>query len=199
MFNGKTVDILLLAGLVMASLFCIAKVQDKLPGGMRKMAMTVAPVPTGVTSPSLTTFLMIAVILILADGMHGKYFNAWGGGSRKGQCGSMKGHCGGTRKGVHHPSRKLKHGSRKGRLALQSGGVYGEGVGDIVPTPGGATKGEFINIGGDSCNMRTRGVPAPLVSVEGTSTDIGPMFRQEIDQDGAAAIASEGGSVLDQI
>ena len=122
MFNGKTVDILLLAGLVMASLFCIAKVQDKLPGGMRKMAMTVAPVPTGVTSPSLTTFLMIAVILILADGMHGKYFNAWGGGSRKGQCGSMKGHCGGTRKGMHHPSRKLKHGSRKGRLALQSGG-----------------------------------------------------------------------------
>ena len=61
------IQIALLAVLVFGGLGCIGIAQDKvLHGGARKMAMSIAPIPHGIMSPSFNTLHMIAVILLVA-------------------------------------------------------------------------------------------------------------------------------------
>lgn len=189
----KGIDLVLLTGLVFLGLFVIGKVQDRLPHGVRKVAMHAAPIPTGVVGQqSMSTFLMIALILLLANEMGGDNLL---GGSRKKMLGEG-GH--GIRRGMLKGARKLVVGSGGGLLTLDPA--------TSSITPRRAHKGGILNIGGDRCGRDLRaasvapsapGVPsgtpamAPSIAIPGTATDVGGEFQKQQDALGALAMASE--------
>lgn len=178
----KGIDLILLTGMVFLGLFVIGKVQDRLPHGVRKIAMHAAPIPTGVVGhQSMSTFLMIALVLLLANEMGGGKML---GGSRKGQ----------------HP----RGGSRKG--VIGSGGLLTLDPATSSITPRRALKGGILNIGGDRCGKPLKaasvapsapGVPpgmpamAPSIAIPGTATDVGGEFQKQQDALGALAMAGE--------
>lgn len=177
----KGIDLVLLTGLVFMGLFLIGKVQDRLPHGVRKVAMHAAPIPTGVVGQqSMSTFLMIALILLLANEMGGDKL------------------LGGSRKKMGKGSKKLVVGSGGGLLTLDPA--------TSSITPRRAHKGGILNIGGDRCGTPLRaasvapsapGVPsgtpamAPSIAIPGTTTDVGGEFQKQQDALGALAMASE--------
>lgn len=204
----KGIDLILLTGMVFLGLFVIGKLQDRLPHGVRKVAMHAAPIPTGVVGhQSMSTFLMIALVLLLANEM--------GGGTM----------LGGSRKPIYHhgfPTHPPSWaGSRKGsKIVGGKGGIYKGsqkgviGSGGLLTldpatssiTPRRALKGGILNIGGDRCGKSLKaasvassapGVPpgmpamAPSIAIPGTATDVGGEFQKQQDALGALAMAGE--------
>lgn len=170
----KGIDLALLSAMVFAALFVIGKLQDHMPSGARKIAMSVAPIPTGVVGKqSMSTLLMIALILFLANEMGGGKMLS---GSRK------------TKYGKHRASRKA---------IIGSGGTSALDKATSAITPQRAKKGGIMTIGGDRCELpKAPGLPAgvpvnaPSVAVPGTLTDVGMDFQKQQDALGAMAMAA---------
>lgn len=185
----KGIDLALLSVLVFGALFLIGHVQDVMPAGARKLSMKIAPIPGGIVGekPSLTTLLMIALILLLGDGLAGG--NMLGGGSRKG-----------ARKSFPFPAQviKGKRGSR--RSVVGSGGLSALTRTDEKVPMRSAYRGGVISVGGDRCGMqKLKPQPQPsLISTPGTESDMGGAALQaQQDALGAAAVEANAlGSAL---
>lgn len=185
---NKGINTLLFASLVMVALFVIAKVQDALPAGARKLAMSAMPVPTGVTNPKLQTLLMVALIILLGEFLSKKFMN--GRGARKAAHKEIL--PGAVFSDKKEKSLRRNKGSQKFRL----GNSYNNFKTNVdVLEPRIAHKGGMKTIGsydGRSCGMPpTVPIKVPPLVVEGSSNDAGPMYRKQID---SLASGAQGGS-----